>query len=142
MPEPIAQLNDKLAAALDDDLNMPIALAVLAEFLKAVNEVAERAKGKTKISRDAHAAAMRGFAHITQLLGLGQDDPGALLARIRTRRAARLSLKEADVDAKIEARVQARKAKDFARADQIRDELASLGIELMDGPEGTTWRIP
>jgi cysteinyl-tRNA synthetase len=142
VPEAIGELKAKLDAALDDDLNMPIALAVLADFLKHVNDLAERAKGKTKISRDAYNAALAGFETLGARLGLGEDDPAALLARVRARRAARLSVREEEIEQKIVARVQARKAKDFARADAIRDEIAALGIELMDGTEGTTWRIP
>lgn len=41
---------------------------------------------------------------------------------------------------KIEERTAARKAKQFGRSDEIRDELAALGIALMDGPDGTAWR--
>ena len=140
--EALAELEPRLAGALDDDLNMPVALAVLADFLKHVNELAERAKGKGKIGRDAYQAALRGFETIAEVLGLGEDDPAGLLLRVRARRAARLSLREDEVEQKIAARVQARQAKDFARADAIRDEIAALGIELMDGAEGTTWRIP
>ncbi|HMI92407.1 MAG TPA: DALR domain-containing protein, partial [Polyangiales bacterium] len=142
VPEAIGELQAKLRAALDEDLNMPIALAVLADFLKHVNDLSERAKGKSKISRDAYSAALAGFETIGAQLGLGEDDPVALLARVRARRSARLSVREEEIEQKIDARVQARKAKDFARADAIRDEIAALGIELMDGPEGTTWRIP
>ena len=65
-----------------------------------------------------------------------------MLDRIRARRAARLGLRAEEVERKIAERVQARKDRDFARADAIRDEIASRGVELMDGPEGTTWRIP
>jgi len=142
LPEAIGELQPRLQSALDDDLNMPIALAVLADFLKHVNDLAERAKGKGKISRDAYNTALAGFETIGAQLGLGEDDPVALLARVRARRAARLSVREEEIEQRIDARMQARKAKDFARADAIRDEIAALGIELMDGPEGTTWRIP
>ena len=65
-----------------------------------------------------------------------------MLARVRARRAARLGLREGDVEKKIVERKQARDSRDFARADAIRDEIAALGIELMDSPDGTTWRIP
>ena len=65
-----------------------------------------------------------------------------MLARIRARRAARLGLREDDIEHKIRERKQARDARDFARADAIRDEIAALGIELMDSPDGTTWRVP
>jgi cysteinyl-tRNA synthetase len=143
IPDGIAGFADKLASVLDDDLNTPIALATAAEFLKHVNELAESAKTKQgKVPRAALDAARAGFDALARVLALGNDDPAALLDRIRTRRAARLGLQAADVEAKIAARKQARTDRDFARADAIRDEIAAAGIELMDAPEGTTWRIP
>ena len=51
-----------------------------------------------------------------------------------------VSLTEDDIDRMIEERSTARGAKDFAEADRIRDELASQGVLLEDGPEGTTWK--
>ena len=48
---------------------------------------------------------------------------------------------EADLDAATQERLEARGNKDFARADQIRDELVQKGIELLDSPAGTTWKI-
>jgi cysteinyl-tRNA synthetase len=141
-PELTAYAED-LGRALDDDLNMPVALAVTAELLKQVNELAERAKTKKgALPRQALEAAHAAFAVLSRVLGLGQDDPGAVLARVRARRATRLGLREREVEDKIIARKQAREARDFARADAIRDEIAALGIELMDSPDGTTWRIP
>jgi cysteinyl-tRNA synthetase len=45
------------------------------------------------------------------------------------------------VEAKLAERTAARKAKDFARSDAIRDELLATGVAIMDGPEGTTWKV-
>jgi cysteinyl-tRNA synthetase len=45
------------------------------------------------------------------------------------------------VERKIAERTEARKARDFARSDAVRDELKALGVALMDGPEGTTWKV-
>jgi cysteinyl-tRNA synthetase len=141
--EALTDLPTRLAAALDDDLNTPIALAVTAEFLKQVNELAELAKGKkAKLPRAALAAARQGLDQLARVLGLGASEVEPLLARVRRRRAERLGLQAAEVERLIAARVDARKARDFARADAIRDQIAALGIELMDSPEATTWRIP
>jgi cysteinyl-tRNA synthetase len=66
------------------------------------------------------------------LLGLLQQDPEAY-ARGDAGDAGR-------IDALVAQRIAARKAKDFAAADQIRKALAEEGIEIMDGPQGSTWR--
>jgi cysteinyl-tRNA synthetase len=143
VPPELSGFAQRFLHALDDDLNMPLALAAAAELLKAVNDLAERAKGKKgQVPRAAIDTAHAGLALLGRVLGLGTDDAAAFLARVRQRRAARLGLSEQDVERQIAERVAARNARDFARADAIRDEIASRGIELMDGPEGTSWRIP
>ncbi len=132
----------RLRAALDDDLNTPVGLAVTSEFLKNANELVEATRRKKgKVSRAAVNAAIEGFAALGRVLGLGEQRPDDLLERVRARRVKAVGMSEQDVEREIEARVQARKAKDFQAADAIRDRLAEKGIELMDGPEGTTWRV-
>jgi cysteinyl-tRNA synthetase len=54
---------------------------------------------------------------------------------------ANTSYSEADIENFIQQRQEARKNKDFARADEIRDELGAKGIQFLDGPQGTTWKI-
>jgi cysteinyl-tRNA synthetase len=138
----LAAFSDKLQRALDDDLNLPIALAELAELLKGVNDLVERALAKKgQVPRASVEAARAALGHVGKVLGLGNADGRPLLERIRGRRAARLGVTEADVAAQIAARAQARVDRDFARADGIRKELLERGIELMDSPEGTSWRI-
>jgi cysteinyl-tRNA synthetase len=55
--------------------------------------------------------------------------------------ASRRGIDGAAVEAKLAERTAARKAKDFARSDAIRDELLAGGVAIMDGPEGTTWKV-
>ncbi|MEM1413328.1 MAG: cysteine--tRNA ligase [Myxococcota bacterium] len=142
-PEGIAGFHAALRQALDDDLNMPQALAAMAELLKATNELTEKAKGKKgKVARGLVDAAHEAFAALEAELGLGGEDASAVLLRIRDRRAAARGITAADVEAAIQARVDARAAKDFERADAIRAELAGTGVELHDTPEGTTWSVP
>ena len=112
-----------LVEALEEDLNAPKALAVLHELLGELN-------------RARHGAAPGIAARLkasAELLGLLQASPKAWLEGGAGAAATR-------IEGLIEERLEARKAKDFARADAIRDQLAAEGIILEDGPGGTTWR--
>lgn len=141
-PAELAGFVDSLRAALDDDLNMPVALAKVSEFLKGVNEVCDQAmRKKGKASRAAVDAAKRGFSALESELGLGTQAPDQVLLRIRNRRAAERGLEAGWIEARIAARADARAAKDFAEADRIRDELAGRGVELLDRADGTGWTV-
>ncbi|MEM1019030.1 MAG: cysteine--tRNA ligase [Pseudomonadota bacterium] len=115
-PSPEASVDEHLLAALDDDLNTPQALSVLGRLAAASN------------SPDGKGALLQSAA----LLGLLQNDPETW--RVGT--AAPVG----DIDALIEQRATAKKNKDFATADAIRDQLLEQGIILEDGPDGTRWR--
>ncbi len=138
----VAEVEKRITVALDDDVNTPVALSHVAAFLKGANELCDKTQGKKgKISQAAHEAIGHGFAFIADVLGIGSDTPAEFLTRVRDRRAQALGIEGKDVEAAIEARAEARKNKDFEKADRIRDELAGKGVEMFDTPEGTTWRL-
>jgi len=113
---------ERVEAALCDDLNTPQALAELSLLADAA-----RQQGTAR----AKAALLGGGA----LLGLLQQDPEAWFKQ------AGGGIDAARVEALIEQRRAARAARDFARADAIRDELSAMGVVIEDGAQGTRWSV-
>ena len=118
----------RFAAAMDDDFNTPEALSVLFDLARELN----RARKESPEQAPTLAAELRRLGGI---LGLLQQDPATFLKG----GSSGLPLSEEEIQAKIGERAAAKKARDFATADGIRDELAALGIILKDSREGTTW---
>jgi len=129
--------------AMDDDFNTPVALAVLFDLARELN------KAKDK---QIFAATLKQLAAI---LGLLQEDPDSWLKAGNVTRSltgqavsaqdgvvtAVVSYTDKQIDENIRLRLEAKKAKDWARADQIRDALKHAGIILEDTPDGaTSWR--
>ncbi|MGB3543350.1 CysS/YqeB C-terminal domain-containing protein, partial [Rubrivirga sp.] len=116
-------------AAMADDLNTPIALAAALRGASAVVK-ADRAEPLSGASsRSAKAFLDRADA----LLGIVRSQAPAL-------EVASDDDFEAEVDALLQQREEARAAKDWARADEIRARVDALGVEVMDTPSGPTWR--
>jgi cysteinyl-tRNA synthetase len=142
VPAALVNLNQRIAEALDDDLDTFKALVHTGEFLRALNDLCDRAHAKGgSIPQEWLDNARTGIATLASVLGFGNDDPTAFLARVRDRRALARGINPADVAAQIVARAEARKAKDFAQSDAIRDELLRRGVEILDTPGGTSWRL-
>ena len=119
--EPAAgDMPQEVVAALEDDLNTPLALSHMHALADAVF------RGEA-----GAAASLRAAGAILGLLGASGQD---------WFRGGAADDEAAGIEVLIEQRLAARKGKDFAEADRIRDELKARGIELMDGPEGTAWR--
>ena len=113
---------------MDDDFNTPGALAVMHEIARELNTAAREGSPRAR----ELAAELRGFGAILGILG---DDPLAF-----RRGGGGDASEDAAIDALVAERVQAKKAKDFARADAIREELHQRGIVIEDTREGSVWR--
>jgi cysteinyl-tRNA synthetase len=111
----------RFKAAMDDDFGTPEAVAVLFDLANEIN------RGRRELAPQLRA--------LGGVLGLLQRDAQAFLQG-----GGPEGLADAEIRARIEARLAARKAKNYAEADRIRDELLASGIVLEDGAGATTWR--
>ncbi|MAR72311.1 MULTISPECIES: cysteine--tRNA ligase [unclassified Halomonas] len=118
----------RFSAAMDDDFNTPEALSVLFELVRELN------RARKEGSDDVPALALE-LKRLGSILGLLTQEPAAFL------KGGSVALSEDEINARIAARAEAKKARQFAEADRIRDELAALGIVLKDSREGTTWVV-
>ncbi len=119
----------RFRAAMDDDFNTPEALAVLFELAKEINRKRENAVHEAT----ALAASLR---RLGAVLGLLQDDPEAFLRQSTGDAGA----DDAHIDSLVAQRDEARRTKDWANADRLRDELQLMGIVVEDGAGGSSWR--
>jgi cysteinyl-tRNA synthetase len=137
----------RAAAALDDDLNTPVVLSIIAEVAKAANELADAAQRRGKdqdVARAAPPLARRLHAALRSsldVLGLLQTPSPVYQARTQEQRLGLLGTTRQAIEAKLAERAAARAAKDFARGDALRKELERDGIEVADSPTGTTFRV-
>jgi cysteinyl-tRNA synthetase len=135
---------ERFHQVMDDDFNTPEALAVLQGLAGEINI----AKGRDAARAAALGAELRALGHVLGIFSMpaenwfrlprpaagGPDVPSAS-------GSAAANLSDADIESRIEARVTARRAKNFAESDRLRDELAAAGVILEDKPGGATaWR--
>lgn len=124
-PKDPKTLRPDVRAALEDDLNTPLALSCLHEYATALNKTTKKGeRARWKGAMLAAGAVLGLFSSDIEdwFQGGGDEDEAATIKNL------------------INERLAARRAKDFARADEIRNDLIAKGILLEDGPSGTTWK--
>ena len=119
-PEFLAKYKEQFIEAMDDDLNTADALGALFMMVRDINKAVADKAGKTALE-----ACLKGFNELCDVLGLLYNKKDDSL--------------DAEVEELIAQRTAARKAKDFKKADEIRDKLNEMGIILEDTREGVKW---
>jgi cysteinyl-tRNA synthetase len=119
----LAALKERFATALNGDLNTSLAITAVYDVLKA------KTTDSTKLAA---------IADFDQVLSLNLLEAAEALRKKEAEEAAASA--DPEIDAMVAARTEAKKARNFAEADRIRDELKVRGIEIIDTPQGTKWR--
>lgn len=119
----LAKLKERFVGALNGDLNTSLAVTAVYDVLKA---------------KTTDATKLAALADFDQVLSLNLLQAAQALRKKEAQEAAANA--DPEIDALVEARTAAKKAKNFAEADRIRDELKARGIEIIDTPQGSKWR--
>jgi cysteinyl-tRNA synthetase len=128
--------------ALADDFNAPVTVAALGEAAKLANKLLDEGKGIAKdVKRRSLARIGRDLRAVGEALGVLHQAPADYLAARRDRLVAKRGLDVAEVKRLLDARAAARSAKEWTRADEVRNQLIALGVEVLDTPQGTDWRV-
>jgi len=120
---------------MDDNFNSAQVLADLNDHFTYVNQYLDK---KKKIGTQAAASFAKILGTIQTVYGLLDEAPEVYISDYKERISARVGISICDIDKLLVERNQARKTKDFAKADQIRKDLLSKGIVIMDSPDGNS----
>lgn len=126
--------------AMDDDFNTALGIATLFEVVRSMNRLLDENKNSFSQEDKLHS----GRADILKMgaiLGILNESPEDYFAKKRTTGLEKKSIDSEMIDKMINERTEARKTKNWARADQIRKQLSEMNIIIEDRPEGTVWKI-
>lgn len=143
----VEQTRKEIQSHYANDLNTPGALGALFSLIRKFNRTLSEKQTRTTPSAVMAAQSLVDLLEgdIGAVIGVGRLSPDKALSDLQRIRKERASSggesrpSEEEIQTQIEERIQARKEKNFARADEIRDELARRGVEIKDSPQGTTW---
>ncbi len=141
--EEAAKLVPTSRVGLCDDFNAPVVVAALSEAARAANKLLDEPKSAPKpVRRRSLCKLAREMRQVASgALGLLARPPAEFLAERRQRLARARGIDSAEIEGLLEERTAARKDKDFARADELRDRLHAIGVEVLDTPRGVEWKV-
>lgn len=137
----LTQLEERFRTAMDDDFNTALAIGHMFDAVRAINRILAEENTLQGRVQEILGQGRDDLLRLGEVLGLFVSEPSAWLARSAQEGLSESGLSAEEIESLILERREARESKDFARSDQIRDDLAAKGVQLLDGPEGTTWKM-
>ena len=138
----ITSLTDRYVQVMDNDFNTAQGVGLLFDAVKVLNRTMRKLSSGTA-EEDILLLRQSGkeIRELAGIMGLLQEDAEDFMARKKQRLLEEIDLSEEEIERLVAERDAARRRKDWAASDAVRDRLLASNIELHDGPEGTTWEI-
>ncbi len=127
--------------AMDDDFNTALVMGRLFDLSHQINRFLDGQKDTAEKDRLSLVPEWESILGALDVLGILGREPDAYFSEVKSLRLGGATVGAEDIERLIAERNAARKARDFKRADEIRDELTDKGVLLEDGPGGTTWKM-
>jgi cysteinyl-tRNA synthetase len=142
MSEALAAFPQKFTDAMDDDFNSAKAIGHLFDFTRLLNRFMDG--GFSPVTQNILSileSSRIQYQSCGEILGFFSEEPGAYFENQKAKGLGGVKIEKKEITKLISERDEARKQKDWARADEIRKVLSERGIVLEDGPDGTQWRL-
>jgi len=140
LAEKVASLMPRFKEAMDDDFNTAQSLGVLFDTVRTLNRFLAEGGGQCAAGRVTLQSLRTAVIEIGSVLGLFQIIPADWLKAREAAKVQNLKISPDEIETLLAERAEVRKNKDFKRSDEIRDYLLAREIQLIDTPQGTTWK--
>ena len=141
MPNPVDQGWKTIKAALDDDFNTPEVFAAIFSVIRVFNgqvRLGQKMTADTKATVEIFRSLILEHG---KLMSLFQESPLEYLRLLDDMLLQQKNLERSKIDELVQQRIEARVAKDFKKSDELRDQLAQMGIVIQDSTDGTAWEV-
>ena len=127
---------------MDDDFNTAKGIGILFDGVRHANKMMDGEQNRLSPHIASTLETIRDdILRMGAVLGILSESPGTFFNEKRSHALTETDMNESRIEALINQRTEARKAKDWALADQVRDQLSDMGVAIEDRPEGTVWKI-
>jgi len=139
--EMLTKIEQDFIEAMDDDFNSAKAYANLFDTMKYLNALITDKSVDAQTKSNKLKALKDKVVSLYNILSVFEEEPEEFINNLKNKYLAKTSLTQEEIENQIKARKEAKQNKDYAKADEIRNDLDSKGIVLLDSKDGTTWNL-